>query len=188
MSQTHTILIVDDDRPFCTALAGALRRRGHTVVLAHDFDDALAEADAWSPDRAVVDLRMPGRGGLELVDALRRAHPALRMVVLTGYGSIATAVEAMKAGAVHYMTKPAEVDEILAAFERTEARVDTPDPVSASPRRLEEVEWEHLQRVLTDAGGNVSEAARRLGMHRRSLQRKLARGRPGGDEGGDEHG
>ena len=93
---SHTILLVDDDRTFCAALAGALRRRGHTVLLAHDYDDALAEAQAWSPDRAVIDLRMPGRGGLEVVQALRAALPQLRMVVLTGYGSIATAVEAIK--------------------------------------------------------------------------------------------
>lgn len=180
----HTILLVDDDRTFCAALAGALRRRGHTVLLAHDYDDALAEAQAWSPDRAVIDLRMPGRGGLEVVQALRAMLPELRMVVLTGYGSIATAVEAIKAGAVHYLTKPADADEIMAAFERTEANVEAA-PASAPPR-LEEVEWEHLQKVLTDAGGNISEAARRLGMHRRSLQRKLARGRPGPEDARDE--
>lgn len=173
----HTILLVDDDRTFCAALAGALRRRGHTVLLAHDFDDALAEAKAWSPDRAVVDLRMPGRGGLEVVQALRAQLPELRIVVLTGYGSIATAVEAIKAGAVHYLTKPAEADEILSAFDRTCANIEA--PTVSQPPRLEEVEWEHLQKVLTDSGGNISEAARRLGMHRRSLQRKLARGRPG---------
>ena len=177
----HTILLVDDDRSFCTALAGALRRRGHTVLLAHDYTDAVAEAEAWTPDRAVIDLRMGARGGLELVQTLRQTHPELRMVVLTGYGSIATAVEAIKAGAIHYLTKPADADEILAAFERTDAQVDGP-ATAPNPRRLEEVEWDHLQRVLTDAGGNVSEAARRLGMHRRSLQRKLARGRPNGDE------
>jgi len=176
----HTILLVDDDRTFCAALAGALRRRGHTVLLAHDFDDALAEAKAWSPDRAVVDLRMPGRGGLEVVQALRAQLPELRIVVLTGYGSIATAVEAIKAGAVHYLTKPAEADEILSAFDRTSANIEA--PTVSQPPRLEEVEWEHLQKVLTDSGGNISEAARRLGMHRRSLQRKLARGRPGADD------
>lgn len=181
---SHTILLVDDDRTFCAALAGALRRRGHTVLLAHDYDDALAEAQAWSPDRAVIDLRMPGRGGLEVVQALRVALPQLRLVVLTGYGSIATAVEAIKAGAVHYLTKPADADEIMAAFERTEANVEAAP--ACAPPRLEEVEWEHLQKVLTDAGGNISEAARRLGMHRRSLQRKLARGRPGPEDERDD--
>lgn len=177
MTDRDTILLVDDDRTFCSALAGALRRRGYTPLLAHDYDDALAEAQAWSPRLAVVDLRMPGRNGLEVIAALRAAQPALEIVVLTGYGSIATAVEAIKLGAVHYLTKPASVEEILAAFSRT-----SPAPeIAATPetvRPLEEVAWEHLQRVLTEAGGNVSEAARRLGMHRRSLQRKLARGRP----------
>ncbi|MEM7160388.1 MAG: response regulator [Myxococcota bacterium] len=175
----YTILLVDDDRTFCAALAGALRRRGHQVLLAHDYDDAVSEAKAWSPDRAVIDLRMPGRGGLEVVQTLHEALPELRMVVLTGYGSIASAVEAIKAGAVHYLTKPADADEILSAFDRTEANMEA--SAELPPQRLEEVEWEHLQKVLTDAKGNISEAARRLGMHRRSLQRKLARGRPGRD-------
>jgi two-component system response regulator RegA len=175
---TQTILITDDDKAFCAALSGAFRRRGFKVVVAHDYDDALSEAEAWNPARAVVDLRMPGRGGLEVVGELKQKHPAMKIVVLTGYGSIATAVEAMKLGAVHYLTKPAEPDEVLSAFERTEPATELPaEP--ANPRSLEEVEWEHLQRVLTDCAGNISEAARRLGMHRRSLQRKLARGRPG---------
>jgi two-component system response regulator RegA len=171
-----TLMIVDDDRDFCTALAGALRRRGYRVVVAHDYDEALAEAEAWGPSQAVVDLRMPGRGGLEVIATLRERLPELRIVVLTGFGSIATAVEAIKLGAVHYLTKPAGVDEVLAAFERTEpVLVDMPTSTRATP--LDQLEWEHLQRVLTDCNGNISEAARRLGMHRRSLQRKLARGR-----------
>lgn len=171
------VLVVDDDRAFCSALAGSLRRRGCAVMVAHNFEDALAEAEAWSPDRAVVDLRMPGRGGLELVAALRRFDPTMAIVVLTGYGSIATAVEAIKLGATHYLTKPADPDELLRAFARTEPVFDEPpSPHPAKP--LDELEWEHLQQVLTDCRGNISEAARRLGMHRRSLQRKLARGRP----------
>lgn len=176
MSDPATIMVVDDDRAFCGALAGALRRRGYSTVIAHDYDEALSEAEAWHPERAVVDLRMPGRGGLELVASLREKLPQLQIVVLTGFGSIATAVEAIKLGAVHYLTKPAAVEEVLAAFERTEpVLLDAPTPTKATP--LDELEWEHLQRILTDCGGNVSEAARRLGMHRRSLQRKLARGR-----------
>lgn len=172
-----TVLVVDDDRAFCAALAGALRRRGFAAIVAHNYDDALAEAEAWNPDRAVVDLRMPGRNGLELVAALRRFDPTLAIVVLTGFGSIATAIEAIKLGARYYLTKPADPDEILRAFERVEpALVDPPSPHAATP--LDELEWEHLQQVLTDCAGNISEAARRLGMHRRSLQRKLARGRP----------
>lgn len=176
--QPETILLVDDDRAFCAALAGALRRRGLQVVMAHQHEDALAEFEAWKPIYAVIDLRMPGKGGLEVVASLRQRSEDLRMVVLTGYGSIATAVEAIKLGAVHYLTKPASADDILFALTRTTASTDVEAP--ASPRPLEEVEWEHLQKVLTDCSGNVSEAARRLGMHRRSLQRKLARGRPEG--------
>jgi len=171
------VLVVDDDQRFCAALALALRRRGARTVIAHDYDDALAEARAWKPDRAVVDLRMPGPSGLELVKALLEFDADLRIVVLTGFGSIATAVEAMKLGAVHYLTKPAEVDEVFAAFDRTQASLVAPPP-EREEKSLDEIEWEHLQRVLTDAGGNISEAARRLGMHRRSLQRKLAR-KPG---------
>lgn len=176
---SETILLVDDDKAFCTALAGALRRRGFTILQAHDYDEAVSEARAWKPERAVVDLRLPGRGGLEIVAALKSEQPTIRIVVLTGYGSIATAVEAIKAGATHYLTKPAEADAVLAAFDRTE--VDTTAEPEAETKPLEQVEWEHLQRVLTEAGGNISEAARRLGMHRRSLQRKLSRGRPGPD-------
>ena len=168
-------LVVDDDRAFCATLAAALRRRGYPVVIAHGFDEALTEAAAWQPARAVVDLRMPGRGGLELVGALCSAYPNLRVVVLTGYGSIATAVEAIKLGAVHYLTKPADVAEILAAFSREEPTLDV-EPAEA-PMSLGAVEWEHLQQVLADSQGNISEAARRLGMHRRTLQRKLARRR-----------
>ena len=177
----ETILITDDDKAFCAALSGAFRRRGLKVVVAHDYEDAIAEAQAWEPARAVVDLRMPGRGGLEVVADLVQRHPEMKIVVLTGYGSIATAVEAMKLGAVHYLTKPTDPEDVLAAFDRTVTPGQSA-PASAPPS-LEEVEWEHLQKVLTDCAGNISEAARRLGMHRRSLQRKLARGRPGSDEG-----
>lgn len=172
----QSILLVDDDHAFTGALGGALRRRGFRVVASHDFDDAVIQAARTQFDLAVVDLRMPGRGGLELVAELHRIQPAANIIVLTGYGSIATAVEAIKLGAMQYLTKPAGADEILAAFARRTPSTDVNPP--ASPRPLEEVQWEHLQKVLTDCQGNISEAARRLGMHRRSLQRKLARGRP----------
>ncbi len=173
-----TVLVVDDDRTFANALATALRRRGYKPMLAHNYEDAISEAEAWKPARAVVDLRMPGKGGLEVVDELKRKDPDIAVVVLTGFGSIATAVEAVKLGAVNYLTKPADVEDILQAFERTQASLDLQPPGHSAS--LEEVEWEHLQRVLTECGGNISEAARRLGMHRRSLQRKLSRGRPDG--------
>lgn len=167
------LLIVDDDESFRQTLASAMRRRGYRVVVAEDYESALAEAKQWSPTQALVDLRMPGPDGIELVGSLTRNHPGIRVVVLTGFGSIDTAVKAMQAGAIHYLTKPAALAEIIAAF-------DAREPTSATPytKSLAEVEWEHLQRVLAECAGNVSEAARRLGMHRRSLQRKLARGEP----------
>jgi two-component system response regulator RegA len=121
---------------------------------------------------------MPGRNGLEVVAALKRQFPSISIVVLTGYGSIATAVEAVKLGATHYLTKPADVEDVLSSFDRLEATTDVPPP--SRPMPLEEVEWQHLQQVLTDCSGNISEAARRLGLHRRTLQRKLARGPKGG--------
>ena len=172
----QTVLIVDDDRNFCAALAAALRRRGFASAIAYDYSEAIAEADAWDPSRAVVDLRLPGKGGLDLVQALRNKFPAIRVVVLTGFGSIRTAVEAMKLGAQHYLTKPASVDEILAAFETTDADPGVTPPDEPMP--LEDREREHIDHALNEAGGNVSEAARRLGIHRRTLQRKLARWRP----------
>lgn len=170
---SHRILIVDDDKTFCRALSLALRRRGHRVLLAHDVQEGLSEARAFRPDRVVVDLRMPGGSGLELVKALDESFPDILIVVLTGFGSITTAVEAVKLGAVQYLTKPVSADVLLAAFDGK-----APDDSTAAPS-LDLVEWEHLQRVLSECDGNVSEAARRLGMHRRTLQRKLARGRGG---------
>ncbi len=169
---TERILLVDDDKSFCQALSSALRRRGHEVIVAHSLEEGLAETVAWQPSRAIVDLRMPG-GGLQLVQELAKNHPEILSVVLTGYGSISTAVEAVKMGAVQYLTKPVSVDELLAAFTGV-----APQEATLAPP-IEVVEWEHLQRVLADCEGNISEAARRLKMHRRTLQRKLARGRGG---------
>jgi len=167
-----SILVVDDDDVFRERLARALGSRGHDVRMAADGHAALELARAESPERAIVDLRMPGAlTGLDFVRELRAIDATTSVVVLTGYGSIATAIEAVRLGATHYLTKPADTDEILAAFVRKpgEAVVDTETP------SLARVEWEHIQRVLTDCQGNVSEAARRLGVHRRSLQRKLGK-------------
>jgi two-component system response regulator RegA len=171
------LLIVDDDRTFCSALAAALRPRDLRPIVAHTLPEAVAEANTWQPARALVDLRIGEASGLHLIAELRRIRPTMRIVVFTGFGSIPTAVEAIKLGAVHYLAKPAELDEILSAFDRTEPTLLSPLPPTP-PRTLEVVEWEHLQQVLIDCQGNVSEAARRLQMHRRSLQRKLARGGP----------
>jgi two-component system response regulator RegA len=140
-----------------------------------------AALHAAMPDFAVIDLRLPSGSGLDVVRLLRRLSPRTVMVVLTGYGSIATALEAVALGAAHYLTKPATIDEILAGFARARpagedaAAAEAPASVVPEVLSLARVEWEHINRVLADCEGNVSEAARRLGMHRRSLQRKLSK-------------
>lgn len=165
------MLIVDDDDTFRHVLAAAMTRRGYVVQMAADVNQARERIAAQPFDQAVVDLRMPGPSGLEAVEAIVQRNPDAKVVVLTGYASIATAVEAIKLGAVHYLTKPADADEILAAFELADGDVSTPVP--DSPPSVGRMEWEHIQRVLTACDGNISEAARQLGMHRRTLQRKL---------------
>lgn len=173
MSETaRSILIVDDEAPLRERLVRAMRDRGLDARGAADADAAQAAAREDSPELAVVDLRMPGRGGLEVVRELLAIDPATRVVVLTGYGSIATAIEAMRIGAVHYLQKPADADQILAAFDPTSVE---PTNENAEVPSLARVEWEHIQRVLHDCDGNVSLAARLLGIHRRSLQRKLGK-------------
>ena len=177
MGQAHptfpSILIVDDDEILRQRLARAFRERHYDVRCAAHFEEAMLLAEDDSPELAVVDLRMPGRSGLELVAALVKLDPATKIVVLTGYGSIATAVEAIRLGATYYLPKPADVDDILTAFERGErAPLDPPMKQHVVPS-LARTEWEHINRVLSDCGRNISEAARRLKIHRRSLQRKL---------------
>ncbi len=173
-----SILLVDDDVIFRRRLARALEARGLEVREAGDFDGAVAAAHSESPELALVDLKMPGRSGLELVRALGDIDPATKVVVLTGYGSIATALDAVALGAIHYLSKPADADDILGAFARADRAPLAPTDEFGAPS-LARAEWEHINRVLSDAGGNVSEAARRLGMHRRSLQLKLAKLPPG---------
>jgi two-component system, response regulator RegA len=154
-------------------LARALRSRGFEVLTAGDYDEAMAIARADCPEMAVVDLRMPGRSGLELLRDLKALDPETQIVMLTGYGSIATTIDAMKLGAVYYLPKPAEADEILAAFERGKAPPLGDGPPEYEVPSLERVKWEHINLVLQASGGNVSEAARRLKLHRRTLQRIL---------------
>jgi two-component system response regulator RegA len=152
--------------------------RGFDVREASGTDEARAIVTTETPEFAVLDLRMPGGHGLDLIPTLLAADPATRIVVLTGYGSVATAVEAVRRGAVHYLTKPADADEILAAFARDGQ--PSPSPLEPlQPMSLDRVEWEHINRVLVDCDHNISEAARVLGIHRRSLQRKLTRYPPG---------
>jgi two-component system, response regulator RegA len=170
----ESILVVDDDDVFRERLARALSDRGFDVRSAADSRQALEAARDESPELAIVDLRMPGGSGLELVRDLKAVDPATKVVVLTGYGSIATATEAMRLGATHYLPKPATADEILSAFRRDSIPPLTAiDGAEETTPSLARAEWEHINRVLSDCGGNISEAARRLGMHRRSLQLKL---------------
>lgn len=172
--ERSTLLVVDDDATFRERLALALRRRGEQTLTAEGYDDALARLSEAEVDRAVVDLKLETRSGLDVVKALVAARPGIRIVVLTGYGSIATALQALRLGAVGYLTKPADAGEILAAFDPPPPGEETAEDDIEAPS-LARVEWEHIQRVLADCQGNISKAARVLGLHRRSLQRKLGK-------------
>jgi two-component system response regulator RegA len=169
MTDARSLLIVDDDSAFRERLVRAMRDRGFEASGVADHPSALQAAQAESPELAVVDLRLPGESGLSVVRDLKALDPSTIVVVLTGYGSIATAVESIKLGAASYLTKPADADQIVAAFDGTQP------PDDAQAPSLARVEWEHIQRILADCDGNVSQAARMLGLHRRSLQRKLAK-------------
>lgn len=174
---TSRILLVDDDEVLLQVMAQAFRRRGFEPVCADGPDTAVAAMSATPTTHAVVDLRMPAGSGLSLIPRLLELNPNLCIVVLTGYASIATAVEAVKLGAHQYLTKPADADEIVAAF-GYQAGALSPD-AAATPTPLGRLEWEYIQRVLTECEGNISAAAKRLGLHRRTLQRKLHK-RPSG--------
>ncbi|HEY6052018.1 MAG TPA: response regulator [Thermoanaerobaculia bacterium] len=167
------ILIVDDDEPFRLAMRNAFLRRGYEVSLAGNADEASVAIKQTTPEYAVVDLRMPGPGGLDVVRTLRALPNPPQVVVLTGYGTIGTAVEAVRLGAVNYLNKPADADEVEAAL----LGKRPPPPVDEVPS-LDRQEWEYLNRILADCNGNISEAARRLKMHRRTLQRKLQKHPP----------
>ncbi len=172
-SDRGLVLIVDDDDACCRSVARELADRGFGTTTAASIDAALELADRRPPDFALVELRIAGGSGLRLVSALRQRHADTRIVILTGYGSIATAVEAIKLGAVHYLCKPATGGEIVAAFHH-DAGDDSILP-SATPMSLKRMEWEQLARVLRAHNDNISGAARALSMHRRTLQRKLAK-------------
>jgi len=177
--EAETILVVDDDEVFRDRLVRALNARGLIATGAADGASARAHAQLDSPEMAVVDLRMPNDHGLDLVRDLIAIDPAIRILVLTGYGSIATAVEAIRLGAVHYLQKPADANEILRALRgESSSETDSPSyvPLDAdSVPSLARVEWEHIERVMRDCDNNISKAARLLGIHRRSLQRKLSK-------------
>jgi two-component system response regulator RegA len=168
-----TLLVVDDDEVFRGRLGRALGERGFEVREADSLEALERAIRDKPPEFAVVDLRLPDGTGLQAVERLLEAEASTRVVVLTGYGSIATALEAVRLGASHYLTKPATTDDILLGFARPDGPITDALPDEAPS--LARVEWEHINRVLTDCDGNVSQAARVLGLHRRSLQRKLAR-------------
>lgn len=167
LEESASLLLVDDDITF-----SALKRRGFAVTVAHSVEQAIPIAEGNPPEFAVVDLKMGGAPGLALVKVLHALDPNTRIVVLTGYASIATAVEAIKLGATQYLAKPANADEIVAAFSHAP---DNHAPLKALPAQIESLEWEHIQRVLLENDGNISATARALNMHRRTLQRKLAK-------------
>jgi two-component system response regulator RegA len=172
------LLLVDDSAAFRERLARAFRERGYDVVTAGCYEEAMEAARQTLPDLAVVDLRMPGESGLTLLQDLKQLDPDIDVLVLSGFGSIATAIEAVRRGAINFLPKPANADEILAALERGGAVVSAAASGQSETPSLARAEWEHIHRVLADCEGNVSEAARRLGIHRRSLQRKLRKQAP----------
>jgi len=169
------LLIVDDDTAFRTRLGRAMENRGFEVDLAAGWDDALKIAKIKAPDYAVVDMRLEEANGLDLVGELHALRSDMRVVVLTGYGNIASAVAAVKTGAVDYLAKPAEADTVAAALLQSE---EESPPLPEKPMSADRVRWEHIQRVYEMCGRNVSETARRLNMHRRTLQRILAKRAP----------
>jgi two-component system, response regulator RegA len=174
--QDKTLLLVDDDKPFLTRLGRAMETRGFNVRMADNVAEGIALVKAQAPGYAVVDLRLADGNGLDVIEALHAARPEARVVVLTGYGNIATAVTAVKLGAIDYLAKPADADAVYGALmsETAEARNALPE----NPMSADRVRWEHIQRVFELCNRNVSETARRLNMHRRTLQRILAKRAP----------
>jgi two-component system response regulator RegA len=168
-------LIVDDDPAFTRVLARAMTRRGFEVQVARSVTSALTLAQQQPPDLATVDLKMEGPSGLSLISPLKEINPEIRILVLTGYASIATTVEAIKAGAHNYLPKPADADQILRALETHKDAATPAVEIPDTPLSVNRLEWEHIQKVLHEHEGNISATARALGMHRRTLQRKLAK-------------
>ena len=166
-----TLLLVDDDKVFCKVLKAALERRNFEVLVAHNLEKGLALAEQHLPEFAVIDLRIGHESGLELVKKLISLDANTVCVMLTGFASIATAVEAIKLGAIHYLTKPTNADEIVKALSKNEG--DAGVAINRNPLSAKRLEWEHLQKILLQHDGNISAAARALNMHRRTLQRKL---------------
>jgi len=173
--ESRSLLIADDDRPFRNRLARAMEMRGFTVATAETVADSLRMVEEFKPAFAVIDMRLGDGNGLDVIEHLKRHQPESRAIILTGYGNIATAVTAVKQGAVDYLAKPADADEVYAALMADPD--DKPDPPE-NPMSADRVRWEHIQRVYELCNRNVSETARRLNMHRRTLQRILAKRAP----------
>lgn len=169
------VIILDDDEIFRNRLCRAFESRHWQAQGVETARAAMVAVEQVEPDLVLVDLRLSGENGLDVVSTLRSTDPELKIIMLTGYGSIATALTATKLGADDYVSKPADVDQILLAYERSQDRQNEQQAAAGTPvvPSLARVEWEHIQRVLNDCGGNISQAARLLGLHRRSLQRKL---------------
>lgn len=166
-----SLLIVDDDDDFLKALAPAMTKRGFLVTLSNSAEDACQLAKTNPPDFAIIDLKLPGNSGLVLVRQLAKLNLETRIVVLTGFACIATAVEAIKLGAIHYLSKPVDADEITNSFELNMGNTEI--EISSNPLTVSRLKWEHIQRIFTQNHGNISATARKLNMHRRTLQRKL---------------
>ena len=175
ISAERSVLIVEDDHSFLQRLAKALEQRGFTVTTAESVADGLLQVEKVGPAFAVVDMRLGDGNGLDVISALKRRRPDARGIILTGYGNIATAVNAVKLGAVDYLAKPVDADDVVAALlAQDNARIEPPE----NPMSADRVRWEHIQRIYEMCGRNVSETARRLNMHRRTLQRILAKRAP----------
>ena len=169
--RNNTFLIVDDDPVFSQVMSRSLTRRGYNTIVAESAEEALPLIEQHQPSLASLDLKMEGDTGLNLLPSLLKLVPDCKVIILTGYSSIATAVEAIKLGAVNYLPKPADTDEILAALKQTGANPS--QEIADKPMSVNRLTWEHIQKVLTENDGNISATARQLGMHRRTLQRKL---------------
>ena len=171
----QVLLIVDDDKAFLQRLARAMEKRGYVTETAESVAEARAKVEATNPAYVVVDMRLDDGNGLDVIELIRARRPEARAIVLTGYGNIATAVTAVKLGAIDYLSKPADADEIHAALmQKRDERAKPPE----NPMSADRVRWEHIQRVYELCERNVSETARRLNMHRRTLQRILAKRAP----------
>lgn len=173
MVSERQLMIVEDDEAFARTLKRSFERRGYDVLLADSLEKVTALLAAHKPGFAVVDLKLGPQSGLACVQALHAHDADMLIVVLTGFASIATAVDAIKLGATNYLAKPSNTDDIEAAFARSRGNPDT--PLAPRPTSIKTLEWEHIHEVLKDSDFNISEAARRLGMHRRTLARKLAK-------------